>query len=181
MHSGAGFFTESRIRSIASRGRIGRVITWQKKASSLSSKIMSLQTKRNNLMTELKTREVSATKSFNDYITWRIAERQFQKRLAQIGTITRNKQAVDGEVDAVETMMKQVRVSESRVRERFNAGNVYYETEMNKELKPVGSDDGYHVAVGEYFITLPEVQGIGTKAERLSAIQPIERVQPSGA
>lgn len=142
---------------------------------------MSLQTKRNNLMTELKTREVSATKSFNDYIMWRIAERQFQKRLAQIGTITRNKQAVDGEVDAVETMMKQVRVSESRVRERFNAGNVYYETEMNKELKPVGSDDGYHIAVGEYFITLPEVQGIGTKAERLSAIQPIERVQPSGA
>ena len=107
-------------------------------------------------MTELKTREVSATKSFNDYITWRIAERQFQKRLAQIGTITRNKQAVDGEVDAVETMMKQVRVSESRVRERFNAGNVYYETEMNKELKPVGSDDGYHVAAVSYtHLTLP--------------------------
>ena len=33
--------------------------------------------------------------------------------------------------------MKQLKVSESRVREQFNASNMYYEAEMNRELKPV--------------------------------------------
>ena len=96
-----------------------------------------MQAKRNSLIAELKTQEESVTKVFNDYIAWRIAQRQFQKRLVQIGTITKNTQAIDGEVNVVEAMMKQLKVSESRVREQFNASNMYYEAEMNRELKPV--------------------------------------------
>lgn len=137
---------------------------------------MSLQKKRNSLIAELKMREESATKIFNDYIAWRIAQRQFQKRLVQIGTITKNKQAIDGEVSVVEAMMKQLKVSESRVREQFNASNVYYEAEMNRELKPVVVVIWFHLAIDRDFRVVAEAQGIGTETERLPAVKSLKRV-----
>ena len=132
-------------------------------------------------MAELKAREESATAIFNDYIVWRIAQRQFQKRLVQIGTIAKNEQAIDGEVSVVEAMMKQLRVSESLVREQFNASNKYYEDEMNRELKPVAFVIWFHVAADRDFGIIAEAQGIGAETERLSAIKPLQRVQPDAA
>lgn len=49
--------------------------------------------------------EESASKHFNDYIGWRIATRQIQKRLTQIGTLSDNTVAIDNEVETVETML----------------------------------------------------------------------------
>lgn len=135
-----------------------------------------MQTERSSLATELQTQEESAAKSFSDYTAWRIAQRQFQKRLVQIGVLTKNKQAVDGEVDVVETMMKQLKVSEDRVREQFNAGNVYYEAQMNKELKPVVFALWCHVAAGGDLVAVTEVQGVGTETEGVPAVELLRRV-----
>ena len=57
----------------------------------------------NQVAGELRAHEES--KHFNDYIGWRIATRQIQKRLTQIGTLSDNTVAIDNEVETVETML----------------------------------------------------------------------------
>ena len=59
----------------------------------------------NQVAGELRGHEESALKHFNDYIGWRIATRQLQKRLTQIGTLSDNTVAIDNEVETVETML----------------------------------------------------------------------------
>lgn len=54
---------------------------------------------------ELRANEELAAKHFNDYIGWRIATRQLQKRLAQIGTLSDNAVAIANEVETVESML----------------------------------------------------------------------------
>lgn len=54
---------------------------------------------------ELAANEDLAAKHFNDYIGWRIATRQLQKRLAQIGTLSNNEPGIANEVETVETML----------------------------------------------------------------------------
>lgn len=54
---------------------------------------------------ELRAHEELAANHFNDYIGWRIATRQLQKRLVQIGTQTDDEDLIASEVETVETML----------------------------------------------------------------------------
>ena len=67
--------------------------------------LASTRNQLNQVAGELRAHEESASKHFNDYIGWRIATRQIQKRLTQIGTLSDNTVAIDNEVETVETML----------------------------------------------------------------------------